>query len=347
MPIRIPSSFISDRGRNFLSNAVAELCNRMDIKHYKTSSYHLESNSTCERYNRTLAQSLRSYIDDEQENWCAMLPGILMAYRKTECIKSTGFSPFQMLFGQEMRSPLDVTLDVDPVSKRLSASAEAYVQKLKKRVDLTLKIAKDSVETAQDKHKQQHDKRSKDPEFRLGQRVLVYNPKIPKGKSAKLHLKWTGPYYITDFEPNHTFGLHNSKTHKKLTSLIHANRLKPYEDPDDRDEDFPNTCTPNDNINVSHHTGSQSQSSQSIDNNNGTQTTQADSQYNSEYGIVQDLLACSRRQGKKVYKVKWKDCSRTTWEPGENIPEFLIRDFHVNKTQSGKMKEKHRHHRLN
>jgi hypothetical protein len=52
----------------------------------------------------------------------------------------------------------------------------------------------------------------------------------------------------------------------------------------------------------------------------------------------------SRRQGKKVYKVKWKGCSRTTWEPGENIPTFLIRDFHVNKTQSGKMKKKHRRH---
>ena len=65
---RSPSSFLSDRGRNFLSNVVAELHNRMDTKHYKTSSYHPESNSTCERYNRTLAQSLRFYIDDEQEN---------------------------------------------------------------------------------------------------------------------------------------------------------------------------------------------------------------------------------------------------------------------------------------
>ena len=124
-----------------------------------------------------------------------------------------------------MRSPFDVTLDVDPVSKRLSANAEAYVQKLKKRIDLTLKIAKDCVETAQDKYKQQIDKRSKDPEFPLDQRVWYYNPKIPKDKSAKLHLKWTGPYYITDIGPNHTFGLHNSKTHKKLTSLIHVNRL--------------------------------------------------------------------------------------------------------------------------
>jgi len=195
---------------------------------------------------------------------------------------------------------------------------------------------------SEDNYKQQHDKRSKDPEFHLGQRVWVYNPKIPKGKSAKLHLKWTGPYYITDIGPNHTFGLNNSKTHNKLTSLIHANRLKPYEDPDDRDEHFPNTRTPNDNINVSQHTGSQSQS---IDNTNGTQTAQADSQSNSEYGIVQDLLACSRHQGKKAYKVKWKDCSRTTWEPVENIPKFLIRDFHVNKTQSGKMKKKHRSRR--
>jgi hypothetical protein len=51
-----------------------------------------------------------------------------------------------------------------------------------------LKIAKDCVETAQDKYKQQIDKRSKDPEFRLDQRVWYYNPKIPKDKSAKLHL---------------------------------------------------------------------------------------------------------------------------------------------------------------
>ena len=63
-----------------------------------------------------------------------------------------------------------------------------------------------------------------------------------------------------------------------------------------------------------------------------------------EYGIVQDLLACSRHQGRKVYKVKWKDCSKTTWEPDDNIPEFLIREFHVNKTQSGKMKKKHNRH---
>jgi hypothetical protein len=58
-------------------------------------------------------------------------------------------------------------------------------------------------------------------------------------------------------------------------------------------------------------------------NSNGTQTTQADSQSNSEYGIVQDLLACSRHQGKKIYKMKWKDCSRTTWEPVENINAVL------------------------
>ncbi|CAC5390842.1 unnamed protein product [Mytilus coruscus] len=104
-----PSSFVSYRGRNFLSNVIAELCKRMDIKHYKTSSYHPVTNSTCERYNRTLAQSLRTYIDETQENWSNMLPGILMAYRKTDCIKSTGFSPFHMLFGQNMRSPLGVT----------------------------------------------------------------------------------------------------------------------------------------------------------------------------------------------------------------------------------------------
>ncbi|KAL3847723.1 hypothetical protein ACJMK2_018619 [Sinanodonta woodiana] len=54
------------------------------------------------------------------------------------------------------------------------------------------------------------------------------------------------------------------------------------------------------------------------------------------WGIVDKLLACARHQGKKVYKVKWRDCSKTTWEPAENLPDFLIRDFHVNRTLKGK-----------
>lgn len=93
-----------------MSNIMTELCRLMNIKKYATSSYHSQTNGACERFNRTLAQSLRSYIDEHQQNWAELLPGILMAYRKADCSNST-FSPFELLFGKEIQRPFDVTFD--------------------------------------------------------------------------------------------------------------------------------------------------------------------------------------------------------------------------------------------
>ena len=61
-----------------------------------------------------------------------------------------------------------------------------------------------------------------------------------------------------------------------------------------------------------------------------------------ELAIVQDILACKYYGGKRVYKVKWEDSPKTTWEYGENLPQFMIRDFHVRKTYAGKVKRKHK-----
>lgn len=52
--------------------------------------------------------------------------------------------------------------------------------------------------------------------------------------SRKLHNHWDGPYYITQECPNHTYTLRKCADHKQVPSCIHANRLKPYDNPDHR-----------------------------------------------------------------------------------------------------------------
>lgn len=51
-----PKVIVSDRGQNFLSNLVTAVC---EIFHF-TSSYHPQTNSTCERMNSNIAQCLRT-----------------------------------------------------------------------------------------------------------------------------------------------------------------------------------------------------------------------------------------------------------------------------------------------
>ena len=58
-----PSVLVSDRGQNFMSKLVAALCELFDITRHHTSSYHPQTNSTVERLNSTIAQSLRIYAD--------------------------------------------------------------------------------------------------------------------------------------------------------------------------------------------------------------------------------------------------------------------------------------------
>ncbi|MES9884235.1 MAG: chromo domain-containing protein, partial [Sedimenticola sp.] len=61
-----------------------------------------------------------------------------------------------------------------------------------------------------------------------------------------------------------------------------------------------------------------------------------------KWGIVDRLLACSNYRGQKLYKVKWRNFKKSTWEPEGNIPEFIIREFHIRKTLTGKARKMQR-----
>ena len=57
-----PRVLVSDRGPNFMSKLVSALCEMFDITRHHNSAYHHCTNSSCERLNSTLAQTLRAYV---------------------------------------------------------------------------------------------------------------------------------------------------------------------------------------------------------------------------------------------------------------------------------------------
>ena len=103
-------SILSDRGRNFMSRLVQALAELFDIKRHFTSPYHPMTNRLTESKNSYILQALRVYCKGQQDDWPELLPGIMMAYRSTPATQSTQFSPFFMLYGREMRLPVDTVL---------------------------------------------------------------------------------------------------------------------------------------------------------------------------------------------------------------------------------------------
>ena len=115
-----PRVLLSDRGTNFLSRLVAEVCKIFQIQKVNTSSYHPQTDGLVERFNSTLCQSLSMYVARNQKDWDDFIPLILFAHR-TSISEAIGDSPFYCLYGREPRLPVDVKF-LPPAADDLSTS---------------------------------------------------------------------------------------------------------------------------------------------------------------------------------------------------------------------------------
>ncbi|CAG2235679.1 unnamed protein product [Mytilus edulis] len=287
--------------------------------------------------NRTIAQTLRTLVAKDQSNWHKLIPSVMMALRMSTNTESTGYSPFQMLFGKEMNLPFDIS--VQP-KDGMSKTAKNHLETLIDRLKIVKDIAKTSVENSQEKTKNRYDKKAEAPKFRVGDYVMLQSMKVPKGLSPKLHPKWDGPFYVINVGQNNTCKLRRCSDHKLIKSRIHTNRMKPYIDPRDhrtipdiqrnvaqnnRDRVDDIDDVQNDNIDSSQNDDEQMQQNDAHMQQNDALLQQNDETNDEDNDfIAEKLLAKKRRQGKNYYKVKWVGYKKTTWEPEENIGEAII-----------------------
>ena len=189
----VPNEVLSDNGTNFTSKVMAQFCMTVGIKQIKTSPYHPQTDGMVERFNATLKRLLRKLTKDPTVEWDKCLPYVLWAYRGT-VHRTTGFSPYHLLFGKEMRMPLDLMVrywkgkeDGD------ESTVEEYVQTLKACMETVRDLAYGKEINEKCKQKKYHDKSAKERSFVVGDYVLVFRPL----KKDKLMNQWDGPYPIT------------------------------------------------------------------------------------------------------------------------------------------------------
>jgi len=77
----ICQALLSDQGTDFQSKLLKEVCEMLDIKRLRTTSYHPQCDGLVERMNRTLIMLIRLNVEHARENWDRQLGLVLMAYR--------------------------------------------------------------------------------------------------------------------------------------------------------------------------------------------------------------------------------------------------------------------------
>lgn len=182
---------LSDRGRNFTSELMKETCRLLGVDKLFTSPYRPQCNGQVERFHRTLHAGLAMYTDHSGTNWDDNVNYVLWAYR-SQPQSSTGFSPFHLMHGTEMKGPLDRDLEAYERRNRKATDVKGNVARLAARLRQARRIARRKMNEVKTEQRARHDKRAKKIEFRPGQ--LVYRKQMKKGR--KLDARWLGPYQI-------------------------------------------------------------------------------------------------------------------------------------------------------
>ena len=84
----------------------------MGTKLQFSSAFHPQTDGQTEVVNRSLGNLLRSLVGDNLRSWDHILPRAEFAYNSTVS-RTTGRTPFEIVYGQIPRRPLDLT-PIDP-----------------------------------------------------------------------------------------------------------------------------------------------------------------------------------------------------------------------------------------
>ena len=187
----VPREILTDQGANFTSKLLSELYGMLHIHLIRTTPYHPHTDGLVERFNKTLKSMLRKAAIYEGKDWDKMVPYLLFAYREVEQ-SSTGFSPFELVYGRSVCGPLDVLKEMWEAEEDTSESVVSYVLTIQDRLQKMKELMAENLREAQQTQKQWYDKRARMMEFNVVDKVLLLLPT----ESKKLFARWQGPYKV-------------------------------------------------------------------------------------------------------------------------------------------------------
>ena len=193
---------VTDNGPE-VSAAFANLLERYGIPHIRISAYNSKANGVVERGHIDIRESLVKACGDRIQDWPRLLHHVLFA---DKCItrRSSGRSPFYLLYGVEPVLPFDLTeatFLVEGFRKGMTSEdllALRVRQLLKKDEDLAhaAKVLQQSRLQSKEEFERRYACRIKKSVFHPGDLVLIRNTRIEKELNRKTKPRYLGPFEV-------------------------------------------------------------------------------------------------------------------------------------------------------
>ena len=217
--VGIPREILTDQGTNFQSQLLRELYRMLHIEALRTTPYHPETDGLVERFNQTLKSMLRKTAAQEGKDWDKLIPFVLFAYREVP----QESSPFELLYGRDVRGPLELLKDTWCGTKQRDHNVVSYVLLMRERLDRMCLEVQENMQASQLRQKSRG---ARECSFQTGDQVLVLLPTT----SSKLTAQWQGPYEIIERigQVNYRVSMHGRR---KKQAIFHVNMLQKWHIP--------------------------------------------------------------------------------------------------------------------
>ncbi|KAI2647274.1 Retrovirus-related Pol polyprotein from transposon 17.6 [Labeo rohita] len=218
--VELPSEILTDQGTPFMSRLMADLAHLLKVKQVRTSVYHPQTDGLVERFNQTLKQMLRRVAAEDKKDWDLMLPYVLFGVREVPQA-STGFTPFELLFGRQPRGLLDVAREAWERQPAPLRTVVEHVREMRERIERVMPLVKKHLTKAQQAQQRHYNRPAQPREFHPGDRVMVLVPNA----ACKFLATWQGPYTVTEKIGPVTYRV-RQPGRRRAEQLYHINLLK-------------------------------------------------------------------------------------------------------------------------
>ena len=207
----IPEKLHSDKGANFLSNIIHELCQNYKIKKTNTTPYHPCGNGIVERFNRTLQNYLRTLNDKEKQRWTEHIDKFNCIYNATPH-SSTGLSPYFLLFGRENKLEIDNLLgNIGGIIQR----EDNWMEEIKNRQDtINTKISMKEKKREDEKQRDYENTKQNDT-IKIGSEVYVRKRVLGRNKIQNY---WEEERWRVKSRRGNVYEVENAQSNRKIVN---------------------------------------------------------------------------------------------------------------------------------
>ena len=228
-----PMELISDNASNFSAENIREMCLNLQVKKIFVTPYHSASNGGVERTFRTWQDRIAKMPGDKNRNWDLLVPAATYCYN-TAVHSSTKYTPFYLMYGRESR--LSVEQLYYPWREAHGSHVDYYdEQKSYREIELerlatAWEQCQENLEKNNDQMKKCFDRKAKEPEFVIGEKVLLKKFTHAVGSAQKFANFWEGIHTIVGLPDSHHALVVRNGLPQSAARKVHLDQIKTFKE---------------------------------------------------------------------------------------------------------------------